>query len=109
MSNNKEFGARHLTSCRICGGDVLVDYLDLGDQPPANSFLAPDKVNTEKLFPLKIALCRTCGLSQLLDVVSAEDIFDDYLYRPPRRRRCAIITVGLLMPPLNGSVSPTAH
>jgi len=80
MSNNKEFGARHLTSCRICDGGDLVEYLDLGDQPPANSFLAPDKTESEKLFPLKVALCRTCGLSQLLDVVSAEDIFDDYLY-----------------------------
>jgi len=58
----------------------LVEYLDLGNQPPANSFLAPDKTETEKFFPLKVALCRTCGLSQLLDVVAGEDIFDDYLY-----------------------------
>jgi hypothetical protein len=80
MSNDKEFGAHRLTSCRICDGEDLIEYLDLGNQPPSNSFIGPEQVTNEHSFPLKVALCRNCGLSQLLDVVNAADIFADYLY-----------------------------
>lgn len=80
MSNKNNFRAKHVTSCRICGDKALVEYLDLGDQPPSNSFIDPGQTTDEQSFPLKVALCRTCGLSQLSDVVSAADIFDDYLY-----------------------------
>jgi len=66
--------------CRICGGRNLDLYLDLGDQPPSNGFIEPAHVAQEQRFPLQVVLCRDCGLSQLRDVVSAEDIFDDYLY-----------------------------
>jgi len=79
MSNDTNFGVQHVTSCRICGGG-LTEYLDLGDQPPSNSFIGADQVAHEHAYPLKVALCKTCGLSQLTDVVSAADIFDDYLY-----------------------------
>lgn len=67
-------------TCRICGSKNLVQYLDLGDQPPSNSFINPDQVNEELAFPLKVFLCSDCGLSQLLHIVSATDIFDDYAY-----------------------------
>jgi len=52
----------------------------LGNQPPSNSFIAPSEITKEKIFPLIVNLCRDCGLSQLSEVVSSEDIFDDYLY-----------------------------
>ena len=74
------FACRRRTSCRICGGTVLVDYLDLGAQPPSNSFPAPDELADEQCFPLQVALCTDCGLSQLRDVVAAEDIFGQYAY-----------------------------
>ncbi|OAN50293.1 hypothetical protein A6A04_02525 [Paramagnetospirillum marisnigri] len=74
------FSVRHRDTCRICGSRNLVEVLDLTDQPPSNSFIAPEAVAAEQRFPLKMHLCRDCGLSQLLDIVSAEDIFDDYAY-----------------------------
>ncbi|MBV8188768.1 MAG: methyltransferase domain-containing protein [Alphaproteobacteria bacterium] len=72
-------GHRHDT-CRFCGSGDLKRYLDLGEQPPSNSFLRPEEVAAEQRFPLDVYLCRTCGLSQLGYVVSAQDIFDDYVY-----------------------------
>lgn len=74
------FSSYRRTRCRICGGDGLIDYLDLGPQPPSNSFPTPQEATTEKRFPLDVALCPDCGLSQLREVVSAQDIFGEYAY-----------------------------
>lgn len=74
------FRASPKTRCRICGGNSLYSYLNLGDQPPSNSFIPSSEIPQEKNFPLIVNLCQDCGLSQLSEVVSSEDIFDDYLY-----------------------------
>jgi hypothetical protein len=68
------------TTCRICGGADLECYIDLGDQPPSNSFVPPAEAAALERFPLRVFLCKSCGLSQLLDIVSAESIFGDYAY-----------------------------
>jgi len=70
----------HRHDCRVCGGKDLFLYLDLGRHPPSNSFLTPEELPYERRFPLRVYLCRGCGLSQLLDVVSASDIFNEYMY-----------------------------
>jgi C-methyltransferase C-terminal domain/Putative zinc binding domain/Methyltransferase domain len=49
--------------CRGCGRTTLVEVVDLGPQPPAERFPAPDEV-VEPL-PLSIAVCHTCWLVQL--------------------------------------------
>lgn len=74
------FHAIHKDYCTICGSKNLTRYLSLGDQPPSNSFIEPAEIATEQRFPLDVYLCTDCGLSQLLDIVSAEDIFRDYAY-----------------------------
>ena len=66
--------------CRYCGATRLAKILSLGEQPPSNSFLRPDQIPLEKLYPLEVYFCETCYLVQLLDVVAAEEIFGDYLY-----------------------------
>lgn len=68
------------SNCRFCGSERLDLYLDLGDQPPSNSFVNPEEAHQERRYPLKVFLCRQCGLSQLLGVVSASQTFDDYQY-----------------------------
>ncbi len=68
-------------SCRVCGGRDLWGFLDLGRQPLANAFLAPDaNLAREESFPLLVYLCRECSHVQLLDVVSKETLFSHYLY-----------------------------
>ncbi len=68
------------SDCRYCHSNRVVKFLSLGDQPPSNSFLRPDQLHLEKRYPLDVYLCEECCLVQLLDVVSAEEIFGDYLY-----------------------------
>lgn len=73
-------GCRKNRACRYCGSGSLDCYLSLGDQPPSNSFIRADQIATEARYPLDVYRCIGCGLSQLLDVVPAEAIFDDYVY-----------------------------
>ena len=78
MSNN--FSSKKNINCRICNNDILKTYLDLGDQPPSNSFIKKNELDKEENFSLKIQLCEKCGLSQLDTIVAPSDIFDDYMY-----------------------------
>ena len=72
---------RKNTECRMCGGMRLVKFLDLGEQPFANSFLAEkDLGNEEPTAPLEVYWCRDCSLAQLLHVVDPEVLFRDYVY-----------------------------
>ena len=73
-------GYRKNRTCRYCGSGSLERYLSLGEQPPSNSFIRADQIATEARYPLDVYRCGGCALSQLLDVVPAEAIFDDYVY-----------------------------
>jgi hypothetical protein len=73
--NNKQ----KVKKCRICGGSKFYTYLNLGNQPPSNSFVFK-KNKKEKKYPLKVILCKSCYLSQLDTVVSHKKIFDKYVY-----------------------------
>lgn len=66
--------------CRVCGSNNCETYLDLGAQPPSNSFILPTEISKEQKYPLAVMLCLECSLSQLTGVVAAEEIFTDYLY-----------------------------
>src|SRR5581483_5718515 len=71
----------HNTKCRICQSENLTKFLDLGDQPLANSFLKSEsQFKDEKFYPLAGYFCHNCNLAQLLDVVSKEEMFSDYIY-----------------------------
>ncbi len=72
--------------CRICKSELLVPYLDLGLQPPSNSFITPEQIFSEQKFPLKVSLCQGCGLSQLTHNVNYLQIFDEYAYRSSTSR-----------------------
>lgn len=69
-------------TCRLClSGQVL-----LGSQfvstPPGDLYLKEKAVQSdEKVFPLDLFLCASCGNIQLLDVVSPEVIYENYVYR----------------------------
>ncbi|MFN8039400.1 MAG: class I SAM-dependent methyltransferase [Acidimicrobiales bacterium] len=66
--------------CRSCGEALEVTVVDLGEQPLANSYLEPSRVDDEQRFPLHARLCVACGLVQVDDVVPPEHIFSDYAY-----------------------------
>ena len=73
--------AKPVTACRACGGRLGATFCDLGTQPVANSYIAPeDAALPEPRFPLRAVVCDACRLVQLDTVVDAEAIFSDYAY-----------------------------
>jgi SAM-dependent methyltransferase len=64
--------------CRFCRAPLTETFLDLGDQPLANSYLTPAQLEagTERAFPLHARVCSSCRLVQVDDPVAADQIFD---------------------------------
>ena len=69
-------------SCRNCESTLDTCVIDLGHQPPSNSYLSESQLNQpEKTFPLKVYICRKCWLMQLPEHASSQDLFTpDYAY-----------------------------
>ncbi len=71
----------HVDHCRVCLGRDLHLFLDLGETALANSFLLPERLGEpEPKFPLRVVLCRSCGLVQIDEEVPPEVLFRHYLY-----------------------------
>ena len=67
--------------CRACESERLTLFLELGDQPLANAFLAsPQEFSVEAAYPLNVYFCESCSLVQLLDVIDPAVLFDNYIY-----------------------------
>ncbi len=67
--------------CRSCGASGGRLILDLGDQPLANRLLtATELADPEPRFPLRLAVCESCWMLQITDLVPPADLFSDYLY-----------------------------
>jgi SAM-dependent methyltransferase len=68
--------------CRMCRGESLYPFLDLGFTPPADQFRRSDQLREPEVhYPLDVCMCETCGLAQLSTVVSAEILYrQDYPY-----------------------------
>lgn len=68
------------SSCTACGG-TLHDFLDLCSSPLADKF--PESLaTTEQWYPLQVAVCGTCWLVQLREVVPDDELYgEDYGFR----------------------------
>lgn len=69
---------KKLTHCLACDGPDLHTYLDLGNQPLANSYVSKPKFL--KRYPLKANFCKDCNHSQLSIAVDPKEMFADYKY-----------------------------
>lgn len=70
-------------NCRFCRAPLTQTFLDLGDQPLANSYLTKAQLDagTEGFYPLHTRVCGNCFLVQADDPVAADAIFDEgYAY-----------------------------
>ena len=71
----------HRTTCRLCGSSALEPALALTPTPPANAFVGADALATpQKVYPLELFLCSSCGHLQMLDVVNPQVLFEHYVY-----------------------------
>jgi len=66
--------------CRVCDSSELVEYIDLGFLPLSNN-LCETKEEEPERYPLKVNLCKNCGLSQLSVVIDPQVLFGHYVYR----------------------------
>ena len=67
--------------CRSCGSTDASHILDLGQQPLANNLLTPaDLAKKEPKFPLRLAVCKSCWMLQITDLVPPVELFSEYLY-----------------------------
>ncbi len=69
-------------ACRHCGSLLLHEILDLGNQPPSNSYLTENQLYLPEItYPLKLYICTNCWLVQLPAHAPAEKLFTkDYAY-----------------------------
>ncbi|CAN7208479.1 class I SAM-dependent methyltransferase [Phenylobacterium sp. LjRoot164] len=70
-------------TCRFCRAPLTQTFLDLGDQPLANSYLTKAQLEAGKegFYPLHTRVCGNCFLVQADDPVAADAIFDEgYAY-----------------------------
>jgi SAM-dependent methyltransferase len=68
-----------ITRCLCCDSDTLESVLDLGQQPPANSYSVDAGVVVPP-HPLGLNRCTQCWHSQLSFCVDRQEIFDRYAY-----------------------------
>lgn len=68
-----------LIECLCCGSNELRKVLDLGEQPPANSY-SISKSEVLQKFPLGLNVCSKCWHAQLSYCVNREELFDNYSY-----------------------------
>lgn len=67
--------------CRVCGGQNVEEFLDLGDQPHCNRLIPPVLAERrEPFFPLRAGFCRDCTLVQIDYTIPKENMFSDYPY-----------------------------
>jgi len=67
-----------LNECLACSSPHMREYLNLGEQPLANNFIAQDETFTN--YPLSLNFCLECFHSQLSVAVSPDILFRNYLY-----------------------------
>jgi dTDP-4-dehydrorhamnose reductase len=74
--------ARSHTECRVCGNSDLRKYLDLGMMPLANNLErdAPAARSIDR-YPLQVAFCSECALSQTTVIIDPSKLFGHYTYR----------------------------
>nr|UXE44916.1 hypothetical protein Hi04_10k_c3883_00025 [uncultured bacterium] len=68
-------------NCRLCGGDALATFVDLGMQPLSNAYVNPGEADApETFYPLHARVCERCLLVQLPALATPESIFREYAY-----------------------------
>ena len=75
-SNSQRYKLKKI--CTLCKSNNLISVLNFGKTPLANSY--PKNKKKEFFSPLTVVLCKTCGHSQLRELVNPSIMFSNYLY-----------------------------
>lgn len=66
--------------CRLCGSRDVAEFLDLGEAPFTDDFVAPEDRGQEFVAPLRVAVCRGCWTAQTQHDVEVDEYYRDYNY-----------------------------
>lgn len=66
-------------NCRVCHSQII-KFFSLGQMPLVNSFLKKEEIPNEEKFDLSIGFCPKCYLVQLIETISPEKLFRNYIY-----------------------------
>lgn len=79
--NIKRLGGEleRIKSCRVCKSQGIIEFLDLGKQPFANSLLK-NLDEKERFYPLSLSWCPNCNLVQLTQTAEPADLFSEYVW-----------------------------
>jgi len=92
--------------CQICATPTVERLLDAGCHPVANRFRS-DPAAEERLFPLVLGQCASCGLIQLTTIVPVEELVPPYdwiTYNEPERHLDAVADALAALPGLGRDV-----
>src|SRR5262245_31368506 len=70
-------------ACLLCESGALVEVIDLGMHPMADTFIPPSRLSeADRLYPLVVDLCEQCGQIQLRTVTNPTERYAevDYSY-----------------------------
>jgi len=82
--NQHNFLPGKIKVCQICNSDRLIDIINLGDQPLANTLQKKlnDKISLEK-YPINVVRCSDCTLLQIDYIVDQTKVYHvNYPYLP---------------------------
>jgi len=82
--NQHNFLPGKIKVCQICNSDKLIDIINLGDQPLANTLQKKlnDKISLEK-YPINVVRCSDCTLLQIDYIVDQTKVYHvNYPYLP---------------------------
>jgi SAM-dependent methyltransferase len=66
--------------CAFCDSNKLSKVIDFGSVALAGGFLKPESFPVEHLYPLRVYFCEDCYAVQVVDMIPADVLFDNYFY-----------------------------
>ena len=72
--------ALQIGECLACGQNDLIEVLNLGNQPLANSYKEIGDSSVEDTYPLTLMLCASCKHGQLSVAVDPTILYENYFY-----------------------------
>ena len=68
-------------NCNVCGGKNIIDIINLGNQPFADTFIPKSRLDEhEDIYPLICQLCKKCKNIQLKYKTDPNKRYNDFEY-----------------------------
>ena len=75
----KNFEVTHRSKCRLCDSRNLHSVYNLNSQPIGDDYIK-NKNKIQKLYPLRLNICKNCKFVQLSHVINPDIVYGKYLY-----------------------------